>query len=199
MIDMQAETQALAPALGVRRNSGWWAMWALIATEGSLFAYLLFSYGYLAVLGGDHWWRERPQLRLALPGTLLLLGSSGVLWWTERALKAGYRQRALCALAMTIAMGSAFVGMQWIEWHQRSYSLADGAYASSYFTTTGFHMAHVAGGLLMLATVWTWMLLGYVDARRSDAVAIVAMYWHFVDLVWLAVFGAFYVWPLVRG
>lgn len=180
----------------IRRVSGWWGMWMLIATEASLFAYLLFAYGYLAVLNGDAWPRERPEMKIALCGTALLLASSGVFALAERACKAG--RRPLLLLSLAALMGVVFIALQAIEWRHREYSLADGAYASSYFVTTGFHMAHVVGGLLMIAALWWWVWLGLVDARRPAAFTIVGMYWHFVDAVWLAVFAAYYVWPLLR-
>ena len=63
------------------------------------------------------------------------------------------------------------------------------------FVTTGFHMAHVVVGDLMLAAVLLWSLLGFFDRKRHAPVSIAAVYWHFVDLVWLTVFFTFYVTP----
>jgi heme/copper-type cytochrome/quinol oxidase subunit 3 len=64
-----------------------------------------------------------------------------------------------------------------------------------YFTITGFHMLHVIVGLLMLAVLLLWTAFGYFCADRHSAVSIGVMYWHFVTIVWLAVFFTFYITP----
>jgi heme/copper-type cytochrome/quinol oxidase subunit 3 len=71
----------------------------------------------------------------------------------------------------------------------------DSAYASSYFTITGFHMMHVVVGLIVLAALLWWSALGKFGEHRHAAVSIGALYWHFVDVVWLAVFFTLYVTP----
>ncbi len=69
------------------------------------------------------------------------------------------------------------------------------AYGSLYFTVTGFHLTHVLVGVVMLAMLFVWTLLGYFGVRRHSTVAIAVMYWHFVTAVWVAVFLTFYVSP----
>jgi cytochrome c oxidase subunit 3 len=85
--------------------------------------------------------------------------------------------------------------VQVLEWHNKPYRLASSTYSSLYFTITGFHMAHVAVGLLMIAALFLWSVLGMFDRWRHAPVSIGAVYWHFVDAVWLAVFLTFYVTP----
>jgi heme/copper-type cytochrome/quinol oxidase subunit 3 len=177
------------------RASGWWGMWMMILTEASLFAYLLFSYAYLGTQSHGGWVPELPRLRIALPNTVLLVASSLVLYWGETGIKKGQRGRLVAALALTLLMGAAFAGLQGLEWHNKTYGPSADAYASSYFMTTGFHMAHVIGGLLLIATLLLWAATGKFDARRHAAVSIGALYWHFVDVVWLAVFTTFYLTP----
>jgi heme/copper-type cytochrome/quinol oxidase subunit 3 len=60
-------------------------------------------------------------------------------------------------------------------------------------------MAHVLVGVGMLSVVLFWSVLGYFTPRRHAAVSMVAVYWHFVDAVWLAVFSTFYLSPYVLG
>ena len=175
--------------------SGWWGMWMTILTEGSLFAYLLFSYAYLGMQSHGGWVPELPKLQIALPNTVLLLASSLVLYWGESGIKKGKKGRLIAALALTFLMGVAFAGLQGLEWHNKKYGPDADAYASSYFMTTGFHMAHVIGGLLMIAALLLWAAMGKFNAQRHAAVSIGAMYWHFVDVVWLAVFATFYLSP----
>jgi heme/copper-type cytochrome/quinol oxidase subunit 3 len=56
----------------------------------------------------------------------------------------------------------------------------------------------VLGGVLMLAVIFIWTALGHFDAERHAPIAIGAIYWHFVDVVWLAVFSTFYLYPYLR-
>ena len=187
--------RALPVGSAGHRASGWWGMWCLIATEAALFAYLLFSYFYLGAQAQTHFIPELPKFRLALPNTLLLIASSAVLYWGERGIRNNSVGRLNLALLVTIIMGSGFAVIQALEWHDKKFRLWDSAYASSYYMTTGFHMAHVVGGLLILFLLLFWSLLGKFDHHRHAAVSIGALYWHFVDVVWLAVFTVFYVTP----
>ncbi len=82
-----------------------------------------------------------------------------------------------------------------LEWHNKPFSLSSSTYSSLYFTITGFHMAHVAVGLLMLGALLLWSALGMFDRWRHAPISIGAIYWHFVDAVWIAVFLTFYATP----
>jgi cytochrome c oxidase subunit 3 len=195
-----ASTTALDDGLPVgsvgRKATGWWGMWGLIASEAALFAYLLFSYYYLAAQAPPAWRPEKlPELGLALPNTFILIASSFAVGWGENGIKRGNRKRLLIGLGTALAMGGAFAGVQTLEWRYKPFGLSDGAYGSLYYTTTGFHLAHVVGGLLILLLLLVWTALGYFGAQRHAAVSIGAAYWHFVDLVWLAVFGTYYLYP----
>jgi cytochrome c oxidase subunit III len=92
-------------------------------------------------------------------------------------------------------LGIVFLGLQMLEWRNKPFSLATNAYSSLYFTITGFHMAHVLAGLVILAFLLVWALLGYFDERRHSAVSIGTIYWHFVTVVWLFVFATIYITP----
>jgi cytochrome c oxidase subunit III len=182
-------------ALG-RNAVGWWGMLCLIATESSLFAYLLFSYFYFAAQNGKAWLPvAHPQWRLSGPDTLVLLASSVAIWWAERAIKRGARRRHLAGTAIAIALGVVFLVVQYFEWRGKSFTLTSGSYGSLYFTITGFHMAHVVAGLIMLSVVFAWSLAGDFNERRHTPVMMSSVYWHFVDAVWLVVFFTFYVSP----
>lgn len=178
-----------------KQSSGWWGMWCLIASEAALFAYLFFGYFYLGSQAHGQWVRELPKLKLALPNTVVLVGSSCALYWGETGIRLGQPRRLMLALVVTLAMGTAFVSVQWMEWQGKSFRFGDGAYASSYYVTTGFHMLHVVVGLIVLALLLLWTALGKFDRQRHAAVSIGALYWHFVDVVWLAVFTIYYLLP----
>jgi cytochrome c oxidase subunit 3 len=171
-------------------------MLCLIATEASLFAYLLFSYYYIAVQRGGAWLpAAHPSLALAGPNTLVLLSSSVAVWWGEEGVKKGRRRQQLIGLLVSAVLGAIFAGVQTIEWASKPYRLNSGSYGSLFFTVTGFHMAHVLAGVGMLSLMLIWSAMGYFTPRRHAAISIVAIYWHFVDAVWLVVFFTFYITP----
>jgi cytochrome c oxidase subunit 3 len=196
MSDALTEPQRLPFGSVGNRGVGVWGVMTLIATEAALFACLLFAYAFTAVQQAKGWFpAAKPMLALAGPNTLVLLASSVAVWWGEKGLKAGKPQRLTLGLAVAIALGAAFVAVQLAEWKAKGSTITSNGYSSFFFTVTGFHMAHVVVGLVALSAVLGWNLLGYFDARRNTAVAVASLYWHFVDVVWLFVFTAFYLAP----
>ena len=101
-------------------------------------------------------------------------------------------------LAVGLVLGGVFVGIQVIEWSHKTFTFVEPTYGSLYFTITGFHMAHVVVGLIVLAALLAWSLLGYFNGPRHAAISIGAIYWHFVDAVWLTIFFTFYVLPYLQ-
>jgi len=196
---VSAAVVATVPVGGIgRRSMGWWGLVTLIATEAALFTYLLFAYYYLLVQFGPAWFPEHaPPLKLALPNTVILLVSSATVWWAERSIRRGARGATAVAVALTFALGLVFLVIQLFEWKAKPYTMQSGSYGSLYFTITAFHMAHVIGGLVALLLIFVWCVAGYFDERRNVPVLIGAAYWHFVDVVWLAVFFTFYLMPRI--
>ena len=92
-------------------------------------------------------------------------------------------------------MGAIFLIVQLFEWHNKAFSITSDPYGSLDFTITGFHMAHMIIGLVMMGAIIAWMFFGLLDRRRHVAISIGAIYWHFVDAVWLTVFFTFYLTP----
>lgn len=178
--------------------AGWLGMIFVVFSEGSLFVHLLFSYYYLSVqphLGSQWPPGGAPALRLALPNTIVLLLSSAAVWWGQRGIRRGSATALNWGLAIGIALGIVFLGIQSLEWANKTFTLSTDVYSSIYYTTTGFHMAHVAAGILVLAALLVWSALGYFNRIRSAYIHIGALYWHFVDAVWIAIFFTYYVTP----
>jgi heme/copper-type cytochrome/quinol oxidase subunit 3 len=180
-----------------RHANGWWGMMMLIVTEGALFAYLLFAYYYAAVQHGLGWLPDHlPDFKLSLPDTIILILSSAVVWRGESLLKRGGRGGVTAIyLAVAALMGIVFIAIQALEWAGKKFTPFSSSYGSLYFTITGFHMLHVAAGVIILATLSLWCALGYFDRIRSAPVTIGAVYWHFVDAVWVVLFFTFYITP----
>jgi heme/copper-type cytochrome/quinol oxidase subunit 3 len=196
MSDALLRTGALPVGAYHKRGPGWLGTLGLIVSEACIFAYLLFSYYYFDVQLPRSWQpAELPKLHLSLPNTLILLLSSVAVWWGEKGMKQGRRGQQLLGLAIAILLGLVFVAVQLKEWSDRHALLPSSSYASLYFTITGFHMAHVLAGLIALVFLLIWSAMGYFDERRGAGLSYGAVYWHFVDAVWLCVFFTFYITP----
>ena len=127
-----------------RSGPGWWGVATLIASEASLFAYLLFAYYYTGATGRPGWLLEpAPKLFPGLPNTALLIASSFVALYGEKGVEKGDRRQALIGIGGAFVMGAIFALVQCYEWSEKHYGIAANSYASLYFTTTGLHMAHV--------------------------------------------------------
>lgn len=177
-------------------GTAWWGMLCLFATEGILFVYLIFSYAYLGSQHRGDWPAEGPpSLHLALPATFLLLGSSFVAEWAKNSAKRGRVNAGRAGYAVTIAMGLGFVILEAIEWAGKPFVLSTDSYSAIYFLLTGTHLVHVALGLVALSAVLLWSLLGTLHRGHEQHRALVTLYWHFVDAVWLVVFATVYLSP----
>ncbi|MDB6009704.1 MAG: ctaD [Gammaproteobacteria bacterium] len=179
-----------------RHGIGYWGVGMLVVSEAALFSYLLFAYYYTGASAQHGWVLEpRPSLKLALPNTILLLASSVAAWIGERGILDRQRGKALLGFGLAFLMGAVFATIQGYEWVSKPYSLGTSSYASLYFATTGFHMAHVIIGLGVLAALFLWTALDYFSPRRRLTISSGVLYWHFVDVVWLFVFSTYYLTP----
>lgn len=184
------------------RSSGWWAVLWVIATEGALFAYLLFSYAYIGIqphMPGTFPAGGAPSLALSGPDTLILLASSVAVGIGQHGIMRGKPLRLIIGLIVGLVLGIVFVAIQVEEWREKSFALATDSYSSLYYTITGFHLAHVVVGLLALAGLALWSVQGYFNSMRYAHVHIVAAYWHFVDAVWVVIFFTLYITPRIAA
>jgi heme/copper-type cytochrome/quinol oxidase subunit 3 len=112
-------------------------------------------------------------------------------------IKRNDKRHLVIGLGIGAVLGVVFLIVQYFEWAEKQFSLSSHPYGSLYFTITGFHMAHVAVGVIALLalTLWSWM--GYFNRVRYAHIHIGALYWHFVDAVWLAIFFTFYITPRI--
>ena len=189
-------SNALPVGSAGERASGLLGCLTLIATEAALFGYLIFSYLYLAVQQTVHWPPEGlPKLGLSSVNTVILLSSSVFVWLCEQCVRRRRKRWAIASMAIALVLGIVFVGIQLHEWHDHPYGPTSHLYGSLYFTITGFHLAHVLVGLIVLSVLGLWTGLGYFDERRHAALTIGGLYWHFVDIVWLFIFTTLYLTP----
>ena len=181
----------------IERQRGKWGMWLFIASEGTLFALLFFSYAYLGTSNQEWPPHEDPSYMYALILLGILLVSSVVLYWGERSIKKGDTGKLKLSLALTLLLGVAFLVLQYIEYrhHLKHLTPWENAYGSIFYTITTFHLAHLVLGFFMLLFVFARALAGHFSRERHLAVENVALYWHFVDGIWLFVVFILYITP----
>lgn len=139
-----------------------------------------------------------PPLPLALPGinTLVLIGSSGALFAGIRALSRGARRQLPLWTALAITLGALFLGLQLVQWRDmwlRGLPPSSGTFATVFYGLTVLHAVHVAAGLIVLFVVLIRGLRGVYTEHNVIRVRVAAMFWHFVDAVWVLMFLALYV------
>jgi cytochrome c oxidase subunit III len=203
---MSVVTVPLPPVASVEKigaaeqSLGTGGMLLFIATEASLFFALFFAYFFLSK--GDWRWtlEEPPKLPLAFVLLVILLSSTAVVAWGEKQTKFGRYARARLALLFTILLGLVFFAVQVLEYRQHLKVLRpqSDAYGSIFYTITSFHALHVAFGLLMLAYVLLLPTSKPKPEAPHHAYHNAALYWHFVDLVWVLVVLLLYVLPNLR-
>ncbi|MCC6304258.1 MAG: cytochrome c oxidase subunit 3 [Rhodobacteraceae bacterium] len=132
---------------------------------------------------------------LPLMNTLILLCSGMAATWAHHALVHENNRRDLVnGLALAIVLGIAFTGLQAFEYSHAAFGFAGNIYGASFFMATGFHGAHVIIGTIFLFVCLMRALRGHFTPDRHVGFEAAAWYWHFVDVVWLFLFGAVYIW-----
>ena len=128
--------------------------------------------------------------------SVALFASSGTLWIAERNLRRGNSGGATTWLAITIVLGLAFLGGQAWEYYDlitAKFTPESSLFAATFFTTTGFHGFHVFVGLIALLVIALLRRNGGLGRNEETIVRATGYYWHFVDVVWVAVFGIIYI------
>jgi len=112
------------------------------------------------------------------------------------AIRRGDRDGLVRWTAITIALGVVFLlgqGLEYSELFDEGFTIGTNVFGTLFFTMTGFHGLHVAGGLLMLAIVGAKARMGHLTADHHGPAEAVGYYWHFVDVVWLFLFLVLYI------
>ncbi len=181
-------------------HRGTYGMMLFILSEGFLFIMLFVAYFYLAQ-GGWRWLNVKPpRLHYVIPMSVILFSSSGVAYWGEQEVKKLRYGMGRLALALTILMGMGFLALSAFDYkeHLQSVTPQTDAYGSIFYTITTFHVAHLCLGLLMLLYV---LVLPKLEPRQWTPYRPyhnAAIYWHFVDFVWLFIVGFLYIAPNIR-
>ena len=137
-------------------------------------------------------------LPLVGPATILLIVSSFTCQLAVWAIRRDDRTAFLRNMTVTVALGIIFLIMQAADYATlgaAGLTLSSGTFGTTYYTLTGFHGAHVLGGVIMLSVVLYRGMAGQFSARHHDAVEGASLYWHFVDVVWILLFSLLYLLP----
>jgi cytochrome c oxidase subunit 3 len=188
---VSADAPALSP-LGVGV-----VVW--LASELMFFAGLFGAYFTLRSINSSTWPPEGVELEVArtVVATVVLVASSFTMHLAVHAVRhdpgpAG-RRRAIVWLGVTALMGALFVTNLVLEYAAAGFSIDDHAYGSIFYLMTGFHGLHVLGGLVFMGAV-AWVVRGPGDQVPSTpTVEVCSYYWHFVDVVWVAMFATIYL------
>jgi len=132
--------------------------------------------------------------QVPLLNTSVLLLSGVRVTWTHHRLEKGDVKSALQGLFLTLALGFYFLWLQYGEYRETAFSIADGVYGSAFFIATGFHGIHVIVGATFLTVCFIRMLALHFDKGYHLGFLAAAWYWHFVDVVWLFLYVRIYWW-----
>jgi cytochrome c oxidase subunit 3 len=135
---------------------------------------------------------ELEILPFALPLTIILVSSSFTMQFGVWAIRRGDQAKLRLWVAITLLLGVTFlIGQLW-DYTTLGFGISDGIFGTTFYTLTGFHGAHVFGGAVGLTILLARAMRGQFSGRNHVAVEAVSMYWHFVDVVWIALFTTLY-------
>ena len=171
-------------------------MLLFIASEVMFFGGLFAAY-FTARAGAVEWGppagaHELEAWPLAAILTIILIASSFTMQVGVWAIRRGDQGRLRMWLGVTLLLGILFLAGQIYDYTQLGFGLGSGIFGTTFYTLTGFHGAHVFGGAVGIAILFARANAGQFSGRNHVAVEAVSMYWHFVDVVWIALFAILY-------
>jgi len=199
---MTADVQTTPPlAEPARRETGMptplVGMLLFIASEVMFFGGLFAAYFNARASFVGTWGPPEPAepleiLPIALPITLILISSSFTMQFAVWAIRRGDQRSMRTWTGVTLLLGVIFLIGQLYDYSVLGFGISDGVFGTVFYTLTGFHGAHVFGGAIGLTILFARGLQGQFSARNHVAVEAISMYWHFVDVVWIALFTTLY-------
>jgi cytochrome c oxidase subunit III len=171
-------------------------MLSLIIAESAIFT--IFVVAYIFYIGKSlDGPTPRQILHVPIFITICLLSSSLTMHWAITALRKGKTAAFNAFWLVTLALGAVFLAGTGREWHQMIYkdgfTIQTNLFGTTYYSLVGLHASHVTAGLIGLIIVAILGLAGKVKREHSERCEVLALYWHFVDAVWVVVFTVVYV------
>jgi len=132
---------------------------------------------------------------LPLINTLILLCSGAAATWAHHAIAhENNRKDMATGLVVAVLLGILFTVFQAYEYSHAAFSFSGNIYGATFFMATGFHGFHVIVGTIFLFVCYMRLRAGHFTPERHVGFEAAAWYWHFVDVVWLFLFAAVYIW-----
>jgi cytochrome c oxidase subunit 3 len=174
-------------------------MWVALASVTMMFTSL--SSAYIVRSSSANDWVSLPMPKILIGSTILILASSVTLELARRKLKASLTSAYTQWVVITVVLGLAFLGSQLFAWRQlKAWGLymSSNPHSSFFYLLTGAHAIHLAGGLLGLTFLWlrsrrVTSETAVLSKRQASADA-VAIYWHFMDALWIYLFLLLFLW-----
>ena len=176
-------------------SKGKTAMLSLIIGECGIFG--IFLAAYIFYIGRSISGPTPRILDAPIFNTICLLSSSLTVWLAERAIEHGEMRKFAAFWGLTILLGLEFITGTGIEWYTLIFhdrlTISTNLFGTTFYSLVGLHATHVLIGLLGLSIIMIFTLLGKVRQEHAHRVQVFALYWHFVDAVWVVVFTVVYV------
>ena len=165
-----------------------------LASELMFFAGL-FAAWFTLRAGNEVWPPDDVELAVARTAgaTVVLLASSLTMHGAVSAAERGDRRGAVRWLAVTGGLGALFLVNLGLEYAELPFGMSTDAYGSIFYLMTGFHGLHLLGGILFMAAVAAAIAGPTSRTPVAPTVEVCAYYWHFVDVVWVAMFATIYL------
>ncbi len=181
------------------------AMWLFILSDACTFGALLFAYGYLRTASPD-WptpFKFYPSILNVIIMTFVLITSSLTMLGAVDASKAGDKAKTMRWMGITMVLGAIFAILHIREWAGligegvRLFQNPWGSplFGASFFGITGLHLLHVISGVTAIGVVARGFSRGSLTAGHVESTA---LYWHFVDIVWMFVVPLVYLMSIAR-
>lgn len=170
-------------------------MWCLIIAESAIFSIFVVAYLYYA---GKSLSGPTPAQVLDVPyfASICLFSSSLTILLAERALHRGKIRQFGLFWFLTLALGVIFLVATGLEWDRLIYrdglTVSTNLFGTTFYSLVGLHAFHVTVGAIGLAIILLFTLLGAVKQEHAERIGVFAMYWHFVDAVWIVVLSVVY-------
>ena len=180
------------PGLAIQK----FLMWLFLASEVMFFTGLIVA--YIVIRFNSSSWpvvAEVLNVPLVAANTFILICSSVTMVLAFDAFERGQLERGRYFLIATMVLGIIFLSIQAIEWDEligHGIVASTNLFGATFYTLTGFHGAHVTGGVLWILGVTIAAFRGHYG-ENPIGVEVLGLYWHFVDLVWIILFTIVYL------
>jgi heme/copper-type cytochrome/quinol oxidase subunit 3 len=173
-----------------------------IASESMVFLSVIAMY----VTGQAHQGHPNPQETLSagrmIPFSIALWLSSGAIALSAKRVARGDQRGMRLWLGATMVLGAVFLAgelMEWLDLFGQQITAASNVWATTFFTLTGIHGMHVIVGLLMMAALIGSSYRHAIPHSGESSLELVSLYWHFVDGMWVLIYGVVYFWSAFLG